>query len=780
MIMSTLSSKALTSTDASFASTGRKKSSLRSKVDELTGKLEHAELLLDISKQMAACTTSDESLETFLGIMVEQTQAERGTLFLNDPQTGELYSRVSLGNFRREIRIINTSGIAGYVFGTGECVNVPNAYADERFDPSIDEKTGFTTKGIICVPIQTIKNEIIGVAQVINKFDGDFSEDDLNLLSVMTHQAALALKSMQRVEYMQKKREQEVLFLDIVSDITSEIKLTNLLQKVMKQATRMLNADRGTLFLNDGKTNELYTEVGHGIDVKQIRFPNSVGIAGTVFSDRESVNIAHAYADLRFNPTFDKQTGYFTRSILCVPVINKQGKTIGATQMLNKHGGAFTQEDERRLKAFTAQISIALENAKLFDDLQNMKSYTDSMLESMSSGVFTVDPDGVIVTCNQAASRILKMRRMDDILQQKVGDFFLGENAWLVEAIEAVAQNKKPKVFMDKIFVRHQQTISINITISPLLNVESESLGRIVMMEDISNEKRLKSTLARGMGAEIADQVLGEGKDSLGGQSIRATVLFSDVRSFTTIAEELGPKGTVKLLNEYFTIMNECIHNQGGIVDKFIGDAIMARFGPPKPHDDDEDRALRASIAMLSKLRIWNEQRIARGERPIDMGIGLNTDNVVSGYIGSPNRSDFTMIGDGVNLAARLESACKQYFARVLISANTRQALRGTYRIREIDKVVVKGKTEPVAIYEVLDYHDDMSFPNLMEVVSQFSNGLKHYRSQNWSRAMAAFGEALALNPRDRLCDLYIERCQYWQKNHPPGDWNGVWIMTSK
>src|SRR5207249_8605271 len=124
-------------------------------------------------------------------------------------------------------------------------------------------------------------------------------------------------------------------------------------------------------------------------------------------------------------------------------------------------------------------------------------------------------------------------------------------------------------------------------------------------------------------------------------------------------------------------------------------------------HEDDEDRAVRASIAMITELRKWNRQRHDEGKKPLDIGIGLNTDHVVSGNIGSPKRMDYTIIGDGVNLASRLESACKQYAARILISQHTLNELRGTYRTREIDSVVVKGKTEPVRVYEVLDYHTE-------------------------------------------------------------------------
>jgi adenylate cyclase len=281
------------------------------------------------------------------------------------------------------------------------------------------------------------------------------------------------------------------------------------------------------------------------------------------------------------------------------------------------------------------------------------------------------------------------------------------------------------------------------------------------------------------MDPSLADQLVAGGDDFLGGKSSVATMLFSDIRGFTTFTEELGAQGTVTLLNEYFTVMVDCIQREEGMLDKFIGDAIMAVFGMPFSHDDDEDRGVRAAVSMIADLREFNREREARGQLAIDMGIGLNTDEIVSGNIGSPKRMDYTVIGDGVNLAARLESACKQYAARILISENTYKKLRGTYRSREVDKVIVKGKTEPVGVYEVLDYHTDETFPNLMGVLNQFQSGLERYRAGAWDEAIEAFQVGLVLNPEDRISQIYIERCERL-KIDPPDDWNGVWVMTSK
>jgi Adenylate cyclase, family 3 (some proteins contain HAMP domain) len=741
------------------------------------------ELLLRIAKEVAGIDSLDELLTAIVEISAKETGGDRGTLFLNDAQSGELYSRIAQGNRFREIRILNNQGIAGHVFTTGQGVIVEDAYADPRFDRTIDEETGYVTQKIVCAPIRTVKGEIIGVLQVLNKKHGMFTTEDLRLLEAMARETAITLRNTQFVESMKTARDQEMKFLDLLADITSDFDLSAMLSKIVTEAAKMLRADRATLFLNDEKTKELFSRVAMGDSVGEIRLPNHVGIAGAVFTSGQTVNIPYAYADLRFNPAFDKKTGYFTRSILCVPIANKAGKIIGVTQVLNKRGGPFNEEDEARLKAFTAQLAISLENAKLFDDVQNVKNYNESMLQSMSNGVVTLSEDGRIVTCNLAGLRILRVT-IESIRNKPAAEFFTGPNSWIVEKIKAVEETLKSEISMDAQLNIGQDKVSVNLTVLPLMTVEDNSqkkkLGSLLMIEDISANKRMKATMSRYMDATLADQLLADGEEALGGKSVTATVLFSDVRNFTGITEELGAQGTVGLLNEYFTVMVECIQKQGGMLDKFIGDAIMAVFGLPIPHDDDEDRAVRSAIAMITELARWNEGRVSAGKKPVDMGIGLNTDIVVSGNIGSPKRMDYTIIGDGVNLASRLESACKQYSARILISEHTLRKLRGTYRVREVDYVVVKGKQEPVAVYEVLDYYNEKTFPNLLEVVNYFKGGLAYYRKAEWDKAIDTFRGALALNPSDKLPQIYIDRCEQL-KATPPGDnWNGIWIMKSK
>jgi adenylate cyclase len=164
----------------------------------------------------------------------------------------------------------------------------------------------------------------------------------------------------------------------------------------------------------------------------------------------------------------------------------------------------------------------------------------------------------------------------------------------------------------------------------------------------------------------------------------------------------------------------------------------------------------------------------------VDIGIGINTDHVVSGNIGSQKRMDYTIIGDGVNLAARLESACKMYGTHILVSEYTYKQLRGTYYCREVDLVIVKGKTQPVAVYEVLDYHTPQTYPNLADALHVYRVALGKYRARRWDSAIEEFDRLLELNPADNLAPLYLERCRFFKTHAPAPDWSGVWEMQEK
>ena len=573
---------------------------------------------------------------------------------------------------------------------------------------------------------------------------------------------------------------EEAQILEIAHDIAGELNLGALLARVMGATTELLDADRSTLFLYDKKSGELFSRVAEGLEIHEIRIPADAGIAGAVFTTRQIENIDDPYSDPRFNRAVDQRTGYRTTSILALPIINKSGECIGITQVLNKHGGRFLARDEARLGSFTAQIAVALENAKLFEDVLNEKNYNDSILKSTSNGIFTLDSVGTILTANDAVLSILRADAAD-VVERPAVDLFGDTNSWLANSLDKAARTGHADIIVEADLVRLDgETASVNYSVSPLIDVAEEKIGSLAIIEDITTEKRVKSTMARYMSPEVADQLLASGEAELGGKDQHVSILFSDLRSFTTISEALGARETVAMLNEYFEHMVDVIMSNEGILDKFIGDAIMALFGVPFNGEQDADNALAVANGMYVELRALNERRASAGKDPLDIGVGISTGGVVVGNIGSRKRMEYTVIGDSVNLASRLEGATKYYGAKVLISEFTKNELKHSAALRELDLIRVKGKSEPVAIYEGLDHHAPETFRHMAEVIEAFDVGLSAYRLRDWPTARKCFETALTANSNDRPSQIYLDRILHFSTNPPPDDWDGVWTMTKK
>jgi len=747
---------------------------------KIAGILSKSAVLLEVSHRTADTLSLDTLLQRMMDLTCAALNADRSTLFLHDPEQRELYVRVAQDDVIQEIRLPDHLGIAGAVFTSGEAVIVHDAYADPRFNRDVDKQTGYRTRNILCAPIKTGNQTVIGVTQLLNKQGGNFTADDLTLLEAITSQASGALQNAQLFEQVQRARDEETQLLEVTTAISTELHLQPLLARIMETTTTILQAERSTLFMYDDKTGELWSSIAQGEESLQIRFPSHLGIAGTVFTTGETINIPDAYADPRFNQEVDKRTGYHTRSILCMPVVNKESKCIGVTQVLNKKGGPFTHLDEKRLKAFSAQASIAIENAKLFEDVLNIKNYNESILESLSNGVITLDAKYTIITCNKAGLRILQTA-IEEIVGATAHEYFAKDNAWIIKSIDRVLVSLTPDMTVDtEVYLQNGACISVNLIVVPLSNIKQETIGAMLVLEDITHAKRVKNTLVRYMSKEVAEKMLEEGQDKLGGQTQEVCILYSDIRNFTTLAEKLGAPETVSMLNEYFSLMDDCVSRYGGILNKYMGDAILVVFGAPFSSGEDADRAVKAAVDMMRSLQPFNARRIQEGQDPVNIGIGLSTDAVLSGNIGSLKRMDYTVIGDGVNLAARLESANKYYKTNILISEFTFSELQGTYIFREIDLIQVQGKSKPVGVYEILDFHDATSFPHMQEVIGLYREGLACYRQRQWHEGIAHFQAALALHHRDEPSRLYLERCQYFLHAPPEDTWGGVWIMQEK
>jgi signal transduction histidine kinase len=325
--------------------------------------------------RLASAETALDSLITFI---TEQAcallEADRGTLYLLDKETGELHSSIAMGIQGKTIRLKLHQGIAGLVAAMGQSIIVDDAYQDARFYRGVDDATGYRTHQIVCVPIKNRRGEVQGVLQLFNKRTGAFTEADETVLSLLASQVGVALANAQIYEGLRTNLDRLSRLMKIGAAISSELDLDALLRTISETTSHVLQAERSTVFLVDRAKGELWSRVAQGLDREEIRIPLSAGIAGMVASTGTPVRISNAHSDPRFNPEVDKRTGYQTRSILCAPMRNPQGQVIGVFQVLNKRGGEFSTLDEQLLASLSSQAAVAVANAQLYDEVQ--QAYT--------------------------------------------------------------------------------------------------------------------------------------------------------------------------------------------------------------------------------------------------------------------------------------------------------------------------------------------------------------------------------------------------------------------
>jgi len=317
----------------------------------------------------------------------------------------------------------------------------------------------------------------------------------------------------------------------------------------------------------------------------------------------------------------------------------------------------------------------------------------------------------------------------------------------------------------------------------PLLQVLTMFLAATTyrFFSEEREKRKARERFSRFLAPAIVDEVLAqEGSLRLGGEKRELTALFADIRGFTTISERLDPHVLLEVLNQYLTPMTDIIvQGHQGTLDKYIGDAIMAFWGAPRPQPDHALRACRAALAMLVELDRLREGWRAQGLPDIDVGIGLNTGPMSVGFVGSQDRFyNYTILGDAVNLASRLEGANRPYGTRIIIGPETHAQVREHVVVRQLDLVRVKGKREPVRIYELLSLAPGPDA--LRPFLEAFAWGLSAWQAQRWDEATARFLEADRLKGGDACAQVYLARCEEMRR-HPPGpEWDGVYEMKTK
>lgn len=715
----------------------------------------------------------DEMLRSITLKTGELLNADRTTIWLLDDDKNELFAFVAKdeqGN-TVEIRVPNGVGIVGEAAEDKKIINIPyDFYDDPRSTAAqaLDQKNHYRTYTMLTMPLlQEETDELVAVVQLVNKLKPDvnhhaplenkidirgFTDEDEQVFEDFAPSIRLILESSKSFYRATQKQRAATALMSAVNSLSkASLDLEDTLKRVMDEAKALMNADRSTLWLLNEEKDELWTKIQLADGTpKELRLPrHDGGFAWIVAQSGEPLLIPFdAYEDPRSQTArkTDEETGYRTCSLLCMPVFNADKKLIGVTQLVNKTKSgeyepynpenypnapeqwkaSFSRTDREFMEAFNIQAGVALQNAKLFATVKQQEQRQKDILRSLTNGVISTDKGGHVIAANESAMTLLGIATnpegmcLRDMVHLKTGNFA----EWFDAALHPKEEKDRQQYYPNQALCLSNNGIeqSINLTINSMADAEDPTQvnGALVVIEDISDEMQIKNLMYKYMTPEVAEALLASGDTGLGGKRKEVSVLFSDIRSYTALTEKLQAEEVVTLLNAYFEEMVDAVFNYGGTLDKYIGDALMAVFGSPAPLEDHAWCAMQTAISMRQRLAVFNQQRQKEGKIPIQIGMGIHSDEVVSGNIGSSKRMELTSIGDGVNLASRLEGTSKLYGVDIVISDQTYHRYKDRLLVRELDFITVKGKTQPVTIYELVAIKEgELAVP---QMVSDRSN----------------------------------------------------------
>ncbi|PTX62150.1 adenylate cyclase [Kordia periserrulae] len=687
----------------------------------------------------------------------DTVQAERSTFFLYNKQNATLESLVAQGVKHIIISVPVGKGVVGTMFQQQKVIVENNVQQSAIFDASYDAQWHFETKSTVCVPVVNTDGKPIGALQCLNKIDGTFMENDVKILESFASAIALIVKNSKLYLASEHIKNNFSTLLEVFKAVSSELNLNKLIQVVMNKAAEITKADRSSLFLVDETTGELWTVFAKGLKNTTVR--TKKGIVAHVAKTQEPLIVNNPYEHPLFNPEVDKKTNYHTKSILSVPVFNANNKVLGVIQAINKRGNNFNEDDLDILKGFASQIRIAIENAKLFDQIQGMKNHLNILVQNLDTGIVTVNQQLHINTVNETFYRMFGVKKNTKLTNRSIQKIVKRLQPLFSHCEETIATGTKNYQEDLKIKVTPEKTVTVNLSVLPMQDAKENIIGAIVVFNDVSQEKRIQSNLSRYIPQHLVKQVMHHDNLSLlQGNFSKCSILFSDIRNFTTLTEEFGAIQIVALLNNYFEAMLTSVHKYNGILDKYIGDAIMTVFGVPYANITDAKNAVNCALDMFESLADLNKKSTSLPQ--LNIGIGISTGNVVSGNIGSEKRFEYTVIGDSVNLAARLESATKTYKVDMLICEETYNEVKNDFHCREIDTMMVKGKLTPVKIFSVIAKKTISLSDSQKEFLQYYAKGLQEYRRKNYEKASIYFVDANDIIPSDGPTKLFLKRCR--------------------
>jgi adenylate cyclase len=415
----------------------------------------------------------------------------------------------------------------------------------------------------------------------------------------------------------------------------------------------------------------------------------------------EPILTTNAQADPRFSAQASV-VSYSLRSILCVPLKVKD-KVTGVIYADNRiKAGLFTERDRDLLAAFADQAAMAIENARLFESVVISKNLMDNVFASIASGVITTDVMDKITLFNRAAASILGVPA-----EQSIGASYHDVLPALEESLQPLVEEVKVKeqeyiAYEIEPELPHRGTMSLSMNLSPLKDAQEETLGVAIVIDDLTEKKRFereRSMVKRYLPSELVDRLADLKELRLGGTRQLTTTFFADIRGFTTYSEQHDPEHVVEVLNNYFSMAAKIIRANKGIVDKYLGDAVMAHFGTPlRPIADHALQAVRTAWAIKQKMDEYHKS-VPPADR-LSFGMGVNTGEAVVGNVGGEDQMEYTPIGDAVNLAKRLQESAKP--GQILISQSTYEEVKDRVKVNTLQPIQVKGRTAFEQVYELV------------------------------------------------------------------------------
>ena len=493
--------------------------------------------------------------------------------------------------------------------------------------------------------------------------------------------------------------------------LNSSLNPADVLNVVMDTMIQITGAERGFLMLMDEDTGDVGVQAARNIKQETIEDPSEISssVFNEVMDSGEPLLTTNAQDDPRFA---NRQSiiSYNLRSILCVP-LNLKDDTIGAIYVDNRiTAGIFREPHRDLMTAFANQAAVAIENARLFRQIRmqlaeitEMKTLMDDVFASMGSGVITIDNKDEVSLYNPAAGRILgipgsyvESRPYKDVFES-VDSNLKNSVADLVEQVKEEGKLQTTELDISPKNGNNDLTISLNV--SPLRDVQQKTLGVAMVVDDISEKKRMES-VRKYLPPSLVDRV--RDLDSAQRPQRRSmTVMFADVTGYSTFSEQLEPELLVEIINEYFTVAAEAINDQFGVIDKFMGDAVMALYNTQlNPQEDHSERAVCTALNMQAALDEY--LKTVPENRHLHFSIGIHTGEAVAGNVGSSFRKDFTVIGDAVNLAKRLEENAQS--REIIISQSVYDSVSHLVNVLPREPMKVKGRAALERTYLLTGY----------------------------------------------------------------------------